>query len=152
MVSNKRKRDVSSYELHRHLASFFNQVAIIQPSATKKMKKTAFIQSIPSNSISVNKTYPFVSLLNKKFFILFFLSRPPTYLTQSPHFIFKNLSQQLNCPLNKKEVQIFVHLRLQLFDRQFRLDLDRHLWQSYLELGSQEQYWPVSFCVSFFTR
>jgi hypothetical protein len=61
MVSNKRKRDVSSSELHHHLASSSSQVATIQPSATKKMKKTAFIQSIPLNSISINKNYPFVS-------------------------------------------------------------------------------------------
>src|SRR5256885_772212 len=43
------------------------QIAI-QPSAPKKMKKTTFIQSIPLNSsITVNKNYPFVFLLETYF-------------------------------------------------------------------------------------
>jgi hypothetical protein len=40
---------------------------------------------------------------------------------------------------------MFIHLRLQLLDRQYRLDADRHLWQSYLNLGSEEKFWPVRF-------
>jgi hypothetical protein len=40
---------------------------------------------------------------------------------------------------------MFIHLRLQLLDRQYRLDVDRHLWQSYLDLGCQEKFWPVRF-------
>ncbi|CAF4037101.1 unnamed protein product [Rotaria sp. Silwood1] len=66
----------------------------------------------------------------------------PAYLTHLPHLIFQALRQELNCSLNKKDEQIFIHLRLQLFDRQFRLELDQHLWQSYLDLFHQENLWP----------
>jgi hypothetical protein len=40
---------------------------------------------------------------------------------------------------------MFIHLRLQLLDRQYRLEVDRHLWQSHLDLGCQEKFWPVRF-------
>lgn len=79
-----------------------------------------------------------------QFLIGFITSRLPAYLTQSPHLIFQALSQPLNCELNKKDEQMFVHLRLQLFDRQYRLDVDQHLWQSCLDLGCQEKFWPVN--------
>ena len=80
-----------------------------------------------------------------QFIIRFILSRLPPYLRQSPHLVFQALSQQLNYQLNKKDEQLFIHLRLQLFDRQYRLDVDQHLWQSCLDLGCQENLWPVSY-------
>ncbi|CAF3847890.1 unnamed protein product [Rotaria sp. Silwood1] len=124
--NNKRKRDISSQDLHRHLlpSSASNQLNI-RPPTIKKMKRISFIQSIPVNSISMNKNYPM-----------------PAYLTHSPHLIFQALRQEFNCSLNKKDEQIFIHLRLQLFDRQFRLELDQHLWQSYLNLFHQDNLWP----------
>ena len=67
---------------------------------------------------------------------------------QSPHLIFQALSQQSSCQLNKKDEQMFIHLRLQLFNRQYRLDVDQHLWQSCLNVDCQENFWPVSY--SFF--
>jgi plasmid maintenance system killer protein len=65
VTSTKRKRDISTQDFNRALAtipiSSHQRAATIQPSATKKMKKTvAFIQSLPLNSISVNKNYRFV--------------------------------------------------------------------------------------------
>ncbi|CAF1506248.1 unnamed protein product, partial [Rotaria sordida] len=128
LMSTKLKRDdVTSQDNHPNMVpSSFNQLQI--PSSTvKKMKKSIpFIQIIQSTStISINTNYP-----------------PSTYLTKLPYLIFDALSQQLNCVLNKKDQQIFIHLRLHLFDRQFRLDVDRHLWQSYLDLASHEQIWP----------
>ncbi|CAM4814943.1 unnamed protein product [Rotaria magnacalcarata] len=55
------------------------------------------------------------------------------------------LRREFNRSLNRKDEQIFIHLRLQLFDRQFRLELDQRLWQSYLDLGlQQESIWPRS--------
>ncbi len=85
-------------------------------------------------------SYIFLQLI-----IQFILSRLPPYLMQSPHLVFETLSQQLNCQLNKKGEQMFIHLRLQLFDRQYRLDVDQHLWQSCLNLGCQEKLWPVGY-------
>ena len=87
-MSMKRKRDVSSQELNRHLAtttataaaaaaaassSSNHQMATIQPPSRKKLKKTPFIQSLPLNSISVNKNYPFVFYLIKLSLFFFFL-------------------------------------------------------------------------------
>ncbi|CAF4465710.1 unnamed protein product, partial [Rotaria magnacalcarata] len=117
---NKRKRDISSLDLlHRHAS---------RSSVAKKVKHTTFAQSIPLNSISANKNYPM-----------------PAYLTRSTHLIFQMLRREFNRSLNRKDEQIFIHLRLQLFDLQFRLELDQRLWQSYLDLGlQQESIWPRS--------
>ena len=57
------------------------------------------------------------------------------------------LRKHLNHPLKKRNEQKFVSSRLHLFDEEFALDLDRYLWQSYLDIGSQQQQpqvWPVS--------
>ncbi|CAF1273836.1 unnamed protein product [Rotaria sp. Silwood1] len=124
--TKKRKRDISSFELHRHLVPSTSNVNL-RPPAPKKMKKAIFIQSIPSHSISVNKNYPL-----------------PAYLTHSPHLIFQALRQELNRAINKKDERIFLHVRLQLLDRQYRLELDQRLWQSYLNVGLQEKLWPRS--------
>lgn len=68
-TSMKRKRDITSQELNRTHLTIDNSstnhqrtTMIIQPSVTKKMKTTvtSFIQSLPLNTISVNKNYPFV--------------------------------------------------------------------------------------------
>ncbi|CAF1393936.1 unnamed protein product [Rotaria sordida] len=124
--AKKRKRDISSFELHRHLVPSTSNINL-RPPAPKKMKKVMFIQSIPSDSISVNKNYPL-----------------PAYLTHSPYLIFQALRQEFNSAINKKVERIFLHVRLQLFDRQYRLELDQRLWQSYLDIGLQEKLWPRS--------
>ncbi|CAM2729112.1 unnamed protein product [Rotaria socialis] len=123
---NKRKRDISSFQLNGHLVPSISH-GNLRPPVTKKIKRNVFNQCIPSNSISVNKQYPI-----------------PIYLTHSPHFIFQTLRQQFNRLLNKKDEQIFVHVRLQLLDRKYRLEVDQRLWQSYLDLGLKEKLWPRS--------
>ncbi|CAF1515433.1 unnamed protein product [Rotaria magnacalcarata] len=123
---NKRKRDISSFQLNGNLMPSISH-GNLRPPVTKKNKRNVFNQCIPSNSISVNKQYPI-----------------PIYLTHSPHFIFQTLSQQFNRLLNKKDEQIFVHVRLQLLDRKYRLEADQRLWQSYLDLGLKEKLWPRS--------
>ena len=66
ITSTKRKRDVSFQDLNRHstttTSTLLNQqITTNQLLVTKKMKKsTSFIQSLPINSISVNKNYPYV--------------------------------------------------------------------------------------------
>ncbi|CAF4745423.1 unnamed protein product, partial [Rotaria sp. Silwood2] len=131
ILKNKRKRDISTQDRRNHhllpSSSSSSSQYNIRPRAAKKLKKNSFIQSIPMNAVSENKKYP-----------------TPAYLVHSPHLIFRTLRQQLNCPLNKKDEQIFIHVRLQLFDRQYRLELDQRLWQSYLDLGLQEKSWPRS--------
>ncbi|CAF1088999.1 unnamed protein product [Rotaria sordida] len=124
--AKKRKRDISSFELHYHLVPSTSNVSL-RPAARKKMKRTIFIQSIPSDSISVNMNYPL-----------------PAYLSHLPHLIFQTLRQEFNCVINKKDERIFLHVRLQLLDRRYRLKLDQGLWQSYLDIGHEEKLWPRS--------
>ncbi|CAF4297465.1 unnamed protein product, partial [Rotaria magnacalcarata] len=37
----------------------------------------------------------------------------------------------------------FINVRLQLLDQQYCLEMDRQLWQSYLDIGLQQHLWPV---------
>ena len=70
--------------------------------------------------------------------------RLPKYLTKASNLLYQALRLQMKLQLNKKTQQQFLYRRLQLFDQQYRLDLHRNLWQSYRQLGSIEQLWPVS--------
>jgi hypothetical protein len=56
------------------------------------------------------------------------------------------LKTYLKLPLKARNEQRFIYSRLQLFDEEFVLDRHRHLWQSYLDMGLQQQpeFWPVS--------
>ncbi len=56
------------------------------------------------------------------------------------------LSKTLNYTLQKKAEQKFIYARLNLLDQHYCLEVDLKLWQSYLELGLEQQKWPVSFC------
>ncbi|CAF3776931.1 unnamed protein product, partial [Rotaria socialis] len=42
----------------------------------------------------------------------------------------------------KNDEQQFINVRLQLLDQQYCLEMDRQLWQSYLDIGSQQHLWP----------
>ncbi|CAF4263437.1 unnamed protein product, partial [Rotaria magnacalcarata] len=39
----------------------------------------------------------------------------------------------------------FINVRLQLLDQQYCLEMDRQLWQSYLDIGLQQHLWPDQF-------
>jgi hypothetical protein len=62
--------------------------------------------------------------------------------------LLQSLHLQLNCPLKKKNEQRFFLSRLKIVDQQFCLEKIRHLYQSYLDLGLQQQMWPVSFLLT----
>jgi hypothetical protein len=49
--------------------------------------------------------------------------------------------------LKKKKEQRFVLSRLKIVDQQFSLEQIRYLYQTYLDLGLQQQVWPVSFSI-----
>ncbi|CAF1512292.1 unnamed protein product, partial [Rotaria sordida] len=66
----------------------------------------------------------------------------PLYLTQSSSKLFHMLSKRLNYSLKKQHEQKFIYIRLNLFDQQYYLEIEQHLWQSYLDIGLQEQIWP----------
>ncbi len=67
------------------------------------------------------------------------------YLTRSWSTLFQLLSKKLNYSLRKEDEQKFIYLRLNLFDQQYWLEIDQHLWQSYLNIGFEKHLWPVSF-------
>jgi len=62
------------------------------------------------------------------------------YLKKSSITLFQALRRYLKHPLKNEIEQKFIYLRLQLLDRQFCLDLNRHLWQSYLDIGYSNNY------------
>ncbi|CAF1496434.1 unnamed protein product [Adineta steineri] len=67
------------------------------------------------------------------------------YLRASWQTLMNALRKHLNHPLKKRNEQKFVCSRLHLFDEEFALDLNRYLWQSYLDIGLQQQQlqvWP----------
>lgn len=66
------------------------------------------------------------------------------YFIKKPQLLFQMLRLHLNHPLKSKQQRQFIHRRLHLHDRQYRLDLHRHLWQSYREWGANHEMWPVS--------
>lgn len=61
----------------------------------------------------------------------------------------QNLGKHLKHPLKKRIEQKFIYTRLSLFDEAYHLDLKQSLFQTYFDLGSQQQQqelqvWPVS--------
>ncbi|CAF1200198.1 unnamed protein product [Rotaria sp. Silwood1] len=83
------------------------------------------------SSIVLNNTNP----MNKNY-------RRPLYLTQSSYKLFQIISKRLNYSLKKKDEQEFIYKRLSLFDQQYYLENEQHLWQSYFDIGLQQHVWP----------
>ncbi|CAF1241717.1 unnamed protein product [Rotaria sordida] len=97
------------------------------PSVPKKKRKNeAASSSLPVNDIISTKT----------------TYRTPKYLKIFPNLLFQILRIQLKHGLKKAKERKYIHDRLQLFDRQYRLQCHRNLWQSYFTLGSEHQLWP----------
>jgi len=67
------------------------------------------------------------------------------YLTRSSSILWQILNKTFNYSLKKKDEQRFIYLQLELLDRQYCLEKDQELWQSYLDIGLQQGIWPVSF-------
>ena len=66
------------------------------------------------------------------------------YLTRSSSILWQTLTKALNYPLKNKNEQRFLYEHLELLDRQYCLQVDQHLWQSYSDIASQKHVWPVS--------
>ncbi|CAF4588336.1 unnamed protein product, partial [Rotaria socialis] len=90
---------------------------LIDPPLSKKMKE--------KDSNRVNETY-----------------RQPMYLKRLPLTFFPILSKKLNYTLKKKNERRIFYARLDLLDQQYCLEVDQHLWQSYLDIGLRKQIWP----------
>ena len=67
------------------------------------------------------------------------------YLKRSSSILCQILNKTLKYSLKKKEEQRFIHMILELLDRQYCLERDQELWQSDLDIGLQQNLWPVSF-------
>jgi hypothetical protein len=72
------------------------------------------------------------------------LSVQSKYLSMPKGQLDQALRIQLEHPLAKVEEQNFIRSRLILLDRQFCIDSNRHLWQTYLDIGTQCRLWSVS--------
>ncbi|CAF5184021.1 unnamed protein product, partial [Rotaria magnacalcarata] len=68
--------------------------------------------------------------------------RQPMYLKRLPLTFFPILSKKLNYTLKKKNERRIFYARLDLLDQQYCLEVDQHLWQSYLDIGLRKQIWP----------
>lgn len=70
-------------------------------------------------------------------------SRRPMYLERASSMLFQTLSNRLNHPLKRKEDQRFIYKRLDLLDHHYCSEVDRSLWESYLNIGLVQHRWPV---------
>ncbi|CAF4038986.1 unnamed protein product [Adineta steineri] len=111
---NKRKRDVSV------IPKSTSSISIVQPLPKKIMNKKSTMTA---------------SITNKKY-------RRPMYLKRSPIILNRMLSKSLNYFIKKKDDQTFFRKRLDLLDQLYCLEVDLHLWQSYLEIGIEQHQWP----------
>ena len=80
-----------------------------------------------------------------------FLFRQAKYLKAPRTLQLHILRMHLKCLLKKRSEQIFIMARLKLLDQQFCIDLQRNLWQSYFDLGSANQLWPVCYTYEGYT-
>ncbi|CAF4086380.1 unnamed protein product, partial [Adineta steineri] len=146
--SKKRKRDTLPKEKTYNVPKSASTLSVLQPS-TKKMKKKKNKNKKDENKKKrrrrrrqqQQRTRKMKNIIkNKKY-------QQAGYLRASWQTLMNTLRKHLNHPLKKRSEQKFVCSRLHLFDEEFALDLDRYLWQSYLEIGSQQQQqqpqvWP----------
>jgi hypothetical protein len=137
--SRKRKRDDQSLiqkSLNSSIKSM-SQLSISQATVPKKTKLSP-VEIMLSNSEINTQTSSQNDTLHK----------PSKYLKMPRRLLLHSLHLQLNCPLKKnKKEQRFVLSRLKLVDQQFCLEQIRYLYQTYFDLGLQQQVWPVSFSI-----
>ena len=72
------------------------------------------------------------------------LDRYSKYLKMPRKLLLRSLRLQLDLRLKHEIEQNYVLRRLHLLDEHFCLCRIRHLYRSYLDLGSPDQIWPVS--------
>jgi hypothetical protein len=116
-----------------------SQLSVSQAALPKKTKLSSVEIIMLSNSEINTQTSSQNDTLHK----------PSKYLKMPRRLLLHSLHLQLNCPLKKKkkEEQRFVLSRLKIVDQQFCLEQIHYLYQTYFDLGSQEQVWLVSFSI-----
>jgi hypothetical protein len=113
-----------------------SQLSISQVAVPKEMKRSVLETMSSNNEISTQTDSQNYTLY-----------KPSKYLKIPRRLLLHSLHLQLNCPLTKKKEQHFVLSRLTIVDQQFCLKHIRYLYQTYLDLGLQEQVWLVSFSI-----
>ncbi|CAF2989662.1 unnamed protein product, partial [Rotaria sp. Silwood2] len=140
--SSKRTRDTIAKENIDNVAKSSSQLSFFQ-SSTKKMKK--------KNKKKKNKKKKKRRQRKIKNIIKNINHRQSAYLKVSWNSLMNTLRINLKHPLKKSNEQKFVYRRLHLFNEEYTLDLNRYLWQSYLDIGSQQQpqpqVWPSEVCI-----
>jgi hypothetical protein len=135
--SRKRKRDDQSIQKSLNsLIKSMSQLSVSQASVPKKTKLSP-VEIMLSNSEINTQTSSQNDTLHK----------PSKYLKMPRRLLLHSLHLQLNCHLKKKQEQRFVLSRLKIVDQQFCLEKIRYLYQTYFDLGSQQQVWLVSFSI-----
>ncbi|CAF1272421.1 unnamed protein product [Didymodactylos carnosus] len=64
------------------------------------------------------------------------------YLMRSSAILYQILSTALNHKLKKKDEQTFMYEQLELLDKQYCLEMEQQLWQSYFDVGLKYHIWP----------
>ncbi|CAF1418102.1 unnamed protein product [Adineta steineri] len=142
--SHKRKRDLTINQVVRSASQLS-----ITTSPPKKMTKTK-INNATTTTTAATATTTSVVTHNDNIY------RCAPYLKRTSSILLQALRLQLEHPLKKKIEQRFIFQRLQLLDKQFCLEIHRFLWQSYLNIGSQQQQqqytWPDEIYTKFQTK
>ncbi|CAF4127151.1 unnamed protein product [Rotaria magnacalcarata] len=125
----KRKRHISVQDIksNTRIPKSTSSISVTQPKL-KKMKRRINL-NIPATTTIMNNT------AYKQY-------RRPLYLIRSPMAIIKMLTNIINCNFKKKEEQLYICHRLDLFDKHYYLQVHQQLWQSYLDIGMQQHRWP----------
>ena len=132
-------RTSEDMEITMPLKVTIDERIITQSRKRKRMTPSSSQQSFSSQMIKKKRSSQIPILPIKTNYKL------PMYLKVHPNLLFRSLHVHLNYTIKKKKDRQFLHHRLQLFDKQCRLDHQKELWQSYFILGSEQQLWPVSF-------
>ena len=65
-------------------------------------------------------------------------------MKRSSLIIIKMLRKTMNYPFKDINEKKFIFIRLNLLDQSYCLKLKEKLWESYLDIGLQQQLWPVN--------
>lgn len=127
--TQKRKRDTTDQQAISSSTKSLSQLSISQPAA-KKMKDglpPQHIRAVEDTNSDQMDGY-----------------KPSKYLRMPRQSLLRSLRLQLDFVMKKKKHQRFVLTRLHLLDEKFCQEEHCYLHQTYLNLGSQHDLWPVS--------
>jgi hypothetical protein len=132
-TTTKRKRDDRSSQLS--MAGSIRSLS--QLSLSQRSRKRQRTTTEESSSMADNLSD--MTTIDLK------LEKYSKYLRMPRKLLLRSLQLQLHCRrLKRKDEQNYLLRRLQLIDEHFCVDLIRYLYQSYWDLSSSVNIWPVS--------